>query len=105
MTDQLKTSPFDLDAEILQVYKIPQCLTEGLSPRFIMDVVDFQSNHPEWVALDPSEKQNRVDKALMKMEEENKLTSKVTKVKERFFGDDEEIPTLPNRVRVYSLVR
>jgi hypothetical protein len=105
MTDQLKTSPFDLDSEILSVYKIPQCLTEGLAPGFIMDVVDFQTIHPEWMILDPGEKQNRVDKALMKMEEENKLTSKVTKVKERHFDDDEETPNLPSRVRVYSMVR
>jgi hypothetical protein len=106
MTDQnTQLKPFDLEQEVLQVYKIPQCLTDGLSVDFVLDIIDFSTVHPEWQVTDPAQKHKRVERCLEKMEEEGKLRSKVTKVKERFFNDDEETPSLRPRVRVYELVR
>ena len=105
MTQENKTSAFDLEGEIKQVFRMPQCLTEALSVDFVCQGVDLFVTNPDWCQTDDDKRKSRVEKVLEKMESENQVTSKVVQVKHRHFDDDIEAPKLPKRVRVYSLVR
>ena len=105
MTDQEKTIPFDVENAIVQVFRMPQCLTEPLSIDFIHQAVDLFATDEGWNDLDVIQQGKVIEKAVTKMEADNKLTSKVVKVKIRHFDDDIDPPQLRKNVRVYSIVR
>ncbi len=91
--------------QVLQVFRIPQCITEGLTTGFILDLVDLFCTEEQWHILSQQTRFGKIQRVLDSLEESNQLKSGVVKVKERYFDDDIERPKLPKRCRVYRLNR
>lgn len=94
-----------LKTNIMDLYKIPQLLTDSVTAGFVLDLLDIFSTDENWLKLDRPTKLKKVTSMLESLEASNHLASKVQVVKERFFADDEETPKLPKRNRVFYRVR
>ena len=94
----------ELQKSIVDAYRIPQIASEieGAAAQFIADLIDLTFANTQWAKLNPADKLAEVQKNLAIMEAEGFLESKVMRVKNRHFEDDENPPKLPGKVKVYK---